>query len=117
MGHTFGHYAFETDPNLTSYYLRCDPNNHAIPLRDLDCCSMKLFNGGTVYPSSQHSVMKEMLSFDAVQFASSTPGNFTATNVTGSHEKFIAARQKQKDLELSDLEEICNEIICDLEQI
>jgi hypothetical protein len=78
---------------------------------------MKLFNGGTIYPSSQRNIMKEMLSVGTMQFASSTLGNATASNVTGSHEKFIAARQKQKDLELSDLEGICKEIICDLEQI
>ena len=117
MGHMFGHFAFETDPTSKTYYLRCDPTNHAIPLRDLDCCSMKLFNGGTIYPSSQRNIMKEMLSVGTMQFASSTLGNATASNVTGSHEKFIAARQKQKDLELSDLEGICKEIICDLEQI
>ena len=116
MGHMFGHFAFETDPNSKTC-LRCDPSNHGISLRDIDCCSMILFNGGTSYPSSQRNAMKAMLSAGINDFANSTVGSLSLSNVTGSPEKFISTRQKQKDLELSDLEDICNEIICDFEQI
>lgn len=34
MGHLFGHFAFEIDPNLNSY-LRCDPSNRAISISDI----------------------------------------------------------------------------------
>jgi len=113
MGLFFGHFAFETDPTSKSCPLRCHSMITRVKsLRDIDSCSMKLFNGETVYPSSQRRVIKDMLS----------PGlngseNFAASNITGTPETFIAARQKQKDLELSHLEEICNEIIFELEQI
>jgi len=76
---------------------------------------MVLFNGGTSYPTSSRDAIKEMLSVGINDFANSIAGSLSFSNITGSQEKFISARQKQKDLELSDLEEICNEIICDLE--
>jgi DNA-binding Xre family transcriptional regulator len=43
--------------------------------------------------------------------------NSVNSNVSGSPEKFVVARQKQKDLELSHLQELCNELICELEQL
>ena len=116
MGIWFGHFAFETDPSSKSF-LRCNPSTrvHSF-LCDIDSCSMKLFNGETVYPSYQRKVMKDMLSVGINGPANSTTGNLVSSNVTGSPENFIIARQKQKDLELSDLQEICSEIICTLEQ-
>jgi|AntRauTorckE5430_2_1112549.scaffolds.fasta_scaffold00188_12 hypothetical protein len=105
----FGHFAFETDPSSKSF-LRCNLTTHVKSLSDIDSCSIKLFNGETVYPSSQRTVMKDMLCLGISE-------NSVNSNVSGSPEKFVVARQKQKDLELSHLQELCNELICELEQL
>eukprot|EP00979_Chaetoceros_neogracilis_P009353 scaffold2117_cov245-Chaetoceros_neogracile.AAC.1 len=110
MGLSFGHFAFETDPSSPPF-LRCNSRSCINSLSDIDSCSMKLFNGDTLYPSSQRKALKDMLS------VLSGFGNLTPSNVSRSPETFIAARQKQKEIELSHLRDVCNEIIYELEQI
>jgi len=110
MGLSFGHFAFETDPSSPPF-LRCNSRSCINSLSDIDSCSMKLFNGDTLYPSSQRKALKDMLS------VLSGFGNLTPANVSRSPETFIAARQKQKEIELSHLRDVCNEIIYELEQI
>jgi DNA-binding Xre family transcriptional regulator len=117
MGILFGHFAFETDPTSKAL-LRCNLSKrvHSF-LSDIDSCSMKLFNGETVYPSSQRQIMTDMLSIRDINGSAKSTTTLDSSIVTGSPVNFIVARQKTKDLELSDLQEICNELICEREQI
>ncbi|GFH47534.1 hypothetical protein CTEN210_04009 [Chaetoceros tenuissimus] len=99
----FGHFAYESDPNSNNTMLRCDLNPVAnIPLSSDKVCSMKLFNGETNYPSSQKETMKGLLSIKKA--------------VGGIVEAFVNAREKGKNMELSCLEKICNELALELEE-
>jgi len=116
-GYFFGHHSFETDhlqnigfgPSLRSGQKKGD----RIP--DDIACTLKLWNGETMYPGSQRSVLKSMLSH-AKKAASSecstsdTHTSVTKTKISGEPETLVDARRKNPDYDRSDLERICQEL-------
>eukprot|EP01083_Nonionella_stella_P024044 66524_1 len=86
--HYFGHYAFESQSTSTSS-LRVGKKS-TILSNDI-ACSMKLFNGETMYSGKQIPVLKSMLSC-AKECTSS--GTFTETKASGEPETLVSGRRK-----------------------
>lgn len=103
--HSFGHYAFEIEPDQEPL-LRCGKKN--VIMHDDIICSTKLFNGETMYPRNQQRVLKDMLSCakDCIDSSES----FATTEASGEPEVLVLARRKNANFEMSDLENICKEI-------
>jgi hypothetical protein len=113
-GYYFGHYSFESCHKRV-HNLRCGKYSTLLP--DEMTCSLKLFNGETQYPGSQRETLKKMLSHASAYYeAASADSNNNKTIASGEPEHIISARRKQMDLDRSDLENICEEIACEVEK-
>mmetsp|Transcript_40978 Transcript_40978/g.96212 ORF Transcript_40978/g.96212 Transcript_40978/m.96212 type:complete len:450 (-) Transcript_40978:67-1416(-) len=110
-GYYFGHYVFEAGINSKSL-LHYQPNGYTCKITSHEACSLKLFNGETMYPSDQYNCLKEMLSYANKSLTSDI---FKATMVCGEPETLIVMRRKYKDYERSDLQTICSEIVSEFE--
>ena len=109
----FGHYAFET---TTDSFLRCDPRPQGHPIRNLDgnsSCSLKLFNGDTMYPGDQYQILKQMLFHCSNANSTSGVSDKSMTIASGEPEVLVVARGKLSDYDMSDLERISKEISCE----
>ena len=104
--HYFGHYAFENDSSQVKFLGYGE--NYAIP--DDIACSLKLLNGETMYPGTQRSTMKSMLS-NAKSCISSEKS--TVTNASGKPKTLVQSRGNNADYDRSDLERVCIELACE----
>ncbi len=109
-GFYFGHYAFEIEQRFFPF-LRCGRKELAMP--ELMTCSLKLFNGETMYPGYQAKVLKNMLS-GAMEGATSGE-TFNLTKASGEPEHLVSARRKDADFDCSDLQKICSQLACEAE--
>ena len=129
----FGHYAFETIVNsdrlpflrVNSHSMQATakrrklsailPFHSKISLDEKDSCSLKLFNGDTMYPGSLKRTLKGMLSHSSEDLASSGISNIKLTLASGEPEAFVERRGKLRDYDMSDLENISKEIACEMD--
>uniref|UniRef100_A0A7S0CBZ5 Uncharacterized protein n=1 Tax=Proboscia inermis TaxID=420281 RepID=A0A7S0CBZ5_9STRA len=110
----FGHHAFET----TTYFpfLRvCSCPKHPGKLDAKDSCSLKLFNGDTMYPGNFSQTLKEMLSHRSNETVTSDCSNISMTLASGEPEAFVERRGKKRDYDMSDLERTSEMIACEMD--
>ena len=120
----FGHFAFETIHDSSRIaFLRVHPHPGTLSLRSLadleldekDSCSLKLFNGDTMYPGSLKATLKDMLCHSNDGLISSSASNIKLTLASGEPEAFVERRGKLRDYDMSDLENISKEIACEMD--
>ena len=112
-GYYFGHCAFEIDliyKNSTSLLQCVQIASRHNYIHYVDACSLKLFNGETMYPDSQRHKLKEML-FPTSNISDIVKAS-VPTEVCGEPEALVVARKKSKDLDHSDLEKVCEKNAC-----
>ncbi len=113
----FGHYAFETSFG-DKYFLRYGSRRRRpYNIDGRRSCSLKLFNGDTMYPGDQYQTLKQMLRLSTRQSNTPSTSILSLKGVkvvaSGEPEELVASRGKLNAYDMSDLERMSKEISCE----
>jgi len=113
-GYYFDHCAFATDKNVQDL-LRHDASGTKCPgISDEMSCSVKLFNGETIYrDDGQRRALKSMLS--CAKKCALSSNKMSVSNLSGQPDSLVIARMKLNDYDRSDLQAVVSQIASEFE--